>query len=88
MWIRGFYPRGGGEVHVSLKSVGRLSPVVLTDRGEVMEVMVEIYRAGAVHPKARKNYLLLSKGHLVVMLLYHLVCVFRQVCDQMLRSAQ
>ena len=54
MCVRGFYPRGGGEVRVSIQPVGSLSPIMLTDRGKVIEVLVEVYRAGAVHPKANK----------------------------------
>ena len=49
--IRGFYPRGGGEVHVTVHPVQFLSAVSLLDRGEVAKVSVEVFTAGAVRAK-------------------------------------
>ncbi|KAI0646786.1 RNA 3'-terminal phosphate cyclase [Trametes meyenii] len=44
---RGYYPKGGGEVHVSIPPIGEpLSPVTLTERGEVKAVFGKSYVAG------------------------------------------
>lgn len=44
---RGYYPRGGGEVHVSIPPVaGPLPAVTLTERGEIKRVYGRSYVAG------------------------------------------
>ncbi|TBU50133.1 RNA 3'-terminal phosphate cyclase [Dichomitus squalens] len=44
---RGYYPRGGGQVHVSIPPVaGPLPSVTLTDRGEIKRVYGKSYVAG------------------------------------------
>ncbi|KAI1790753.1 RNA 3'-terminal phosphate cyclase [Ganoderma leucocontextum] len=44
---RGYYPRGGGEIHVSIPPVaGPLPAVTLTDRGEIRRVYGRSYVAG------------------------------------------
>ena len=44
---RGYYPKGGGEVHVSIPPViGPLPPVTLTERGEIKRIYGRSYVAG------------------------------------------
>ena len=52
-FVRGFFPRGGGEVHVFVHPVaGCLRPVTMTERGVMAGVKVEVFRAGNFHPMA------------------------------------
>jgi RNA 3'-terminal phosphate cyclase (ATP) len=44
---RGYFPKGGGEVHVRIKPYRRpLRPIQLTDRGEVCEIRIRAFHAG------------------------------------------
>ncbi|KAI0670657.1 RNA 3'-terminal phosphate cyclase [Trametes maxima] len=44
---RGYYPKGGGEVHVSVPPISEpLPPITLTERGEVKAVYGKSYAAG------------------------------------------
>jgi RNA 3'-terminal phosphate cyclase (ATP) len=46
---RGFFPRGGGEVHVQVKACRtELLPISLTDRGEVKEIYIRSFHAGTL----------------------------------------
>ena len=52
--VRGFFPRGGGEVNITVPHIASLSPVTLLERGEVTNVMIETFTAGAVRDKVGK----------------------------------
>jgi RNA 3'-terminal phosphate cyclase (ATP) len=44
---RGYFPKGGGEVHVRIQPCRRpLRPIQLTDRGEVCEIRIRAFHAG------------------------------------------
>jgi RNA 3'-terminal phosphate cyclase (ATP) len=44
---RGYFPKGGGEVHVRIQPCRRpLRPIQLTDRGEVCEIRIRAFYAG------------------------------------------
>lgn len=46
---RGYYPRGGGEVHIKTKPWSKLiPPITLKDRGEVCDVYIRSFSAGKV----------------------------------------
>ena len=49
--VRGFFPRGGGEVKITVPHIASLSPVTLLERGEVTNVMIETFTAGIVRAK-------------------------------------
>ena len=55
LFIRGFYPRGKGEVHITVPPVTSLSPVRMVERGEIVDITVEVFTAGAVRPKVREE---------------------------------
>ncbi|CAL7952450.1 unnamed protein product [Xylocopa violacea] len=46
---RGYYPKGGGEVHLCIKPVSYLNAIVLTDPGIPSEILGWAYVAGVVH---------------------------------------
>ncbi|RLU19743.1 hypothetical protein DMN91_008300 [Ooceraea biroi] len=46
---RGYYPKGGGELHLRVRPVGSLNAVVLTDAGVPRGIAGWSYVAGAVH---------------------------------------
>jgi RNA 3'-terminal phosphate cyclase (ATP) len=62
---RGFYPQGGGEVHVTVEPLNYpLRPVQLTDRGDVSTVYIRSFHAGKLPrhlaegmAKSAKSYL-------------------------------
>jgi RNA 3'-terminal phosphate cyclase (ATP) len=44
---RGYFPRGGGEVHVFIKPLtSPLKPIQLTDRGDLSEIYIRSFHAG------------------------------------------
>ena len=49
--IRGFYPKGRGEVIVSCSPIKKLLPVELTDRGSLKKIRIMAFTAGAVPKK-------------------------------------
>ena len=53
--VRGFFPRGGGEVKITVPHIASLSPVTLLERGEVTNVMIETFTAGVVRAKVGKR---------------------------------
>lgn len=34
----GFYPKGGGEINIFIKDVGKIAPLILTDRGKLLKI--------------------------------------------------
>ncbi|XP_028301255.1 RNA 3'-terminal phosphate cyclase [Gouania willdenowi] len=53
--MRGFYPRGGGEVVVRVNPVKQLHPVVLTDRGNITKIHGRAFVAGVLPFKLAKD---------------------------------
>uniref|UniRef100_A0A673B337 RNA 3'-terminal phosphate cyclase n=1 Tax=Sphaeramia orbicularis TaxID=375764 RepID=A0A673B337_9TELE len=53
--MRGFYPKGGGEVRVSVSPVKHLQPVVLTDRGTITKIHGRAFVAGVLPYKLAKD---------------------------------
>ena len=49
--IRGFYPRGGGEVVVKPHPVHHLTPATIMEPGHVVSVSVHAYVAGTTPEK-------------------------------------
>lgn len=45
---RGYFPKGGGEVHVEVHPVGELQPVTITDRGEIANLCGWSFVAGTL----------------------------------------
>ena len=41
--IRGFYPKGGGEVVIAVEPAPRIEPIALTERGQLTELKIECY---------------------------------------------
>ena len=55
---RGYFPKGGGEVHVEVTPVlasKALPPIVMTDRGEVCELYIRSFVAGRLPVKMAKS---------------------------------
>lgn len=51
---RGYYPKGGGEVHLRIPSIqGPLPPIDLTERGEIKSITGKAYVAGYPVPMAQ-----------------------------------
>nr|CDS18385.1 rna terminal phosphate cyclase domain 1 [Echinococcus granulosus] len=60
---RGYYPRGGGLVHVSVDPISdKLSPVTLTDMGQVVKITGSAFVAGKV-PTKQVADIMGSAGH-------------------------
>ncbi|KAK7889159.1 hypothetical protein WMY93_024719 [Mugilogobius chulae] len=53
--MRGFYPKGGGEVQVTVNPVKELLPVVLTDRGTITKIYGRAFVAGVLPFKLAKD---------------------------------
>ena len=41
--IRGFYPKGGGEVRVTVDPLPKINPILLTNRGKLEDLTIECY---------------------------------------------
>jgi RNA 3'-terminal phosphate cyclase (ATP) len=62
---RGFYPRGGGEVHVDTIPLRRSLPAIhLTERGEVVSVLIRSFYAGKCPRKVAERMATAAKDHL------------------------
>ncbi|XP_064626575.1 RNA 3'-terminal phosphate cyclase-like [Lineus longissimus] len=48
---RGYFPKGGGEVFVSVQPVPFIKPIILTDRGEVCSITGRAFVAGVLPRK-------------------------------------
>jgi RNA 3'-terminal phosphate cyclase (ATP) len=49
VWRRGYFPRGGGEIHVEIKPLARgLNPIRLLEQGEVQEFYIRSFHAGKI----------------------------------------
>ena len=46
--VRGFFPKGCGEVGLSVEPLARLTPVNITDRGQVTNITVSVYLCGTL----------------------------------------
>ena len=46
--LRGFYPKGGGEVHVQTHAANVLKPIEMTDFGHVVKIYGTSYVAGVL----------------------------------------
>nr|KAF6414247.1 RNA 3'-terminal phosphate cyclase [Molossus molossus] len=53
--MRGYYPKGGGEVIVQMSPVKRLNPVILTERGSVTKIHGRAFVAGVLPFKVAKE---------------------------------
>ena len=45
---RGYYPKGGGEIHVTVNPVKQLKPLVLLQRGTLSKITGRAYVAGVL----------------------------------------
>ncbi|XP_077390292.1 RNA 3'-terminal phosphate cyclase isoform X3 [Festucalex cinctus] len=46
--MRGFYPKGGGEVHVRVRALQELRPLTLLERGNIIKIHGRAYVAGVL----------------------------------------
>ena len=46
--IRGYYPKGGGEIHVTVNPVKQLRPVQLLERGSLARITGRAFVAGVL----------------------------------------
>nr|XP_035925429.1 RNA 3'-terminal phosphate cyclase isoform X4 [Halichoerus grypus]XP_035925430.1 RNA 3'-terminal phosphate cyclase isoform X4 [Halichoerus grypus] len=53
--MRGYYPKGGGEVIVRMSPVKQLNPINLTDRGSVTKIYGRAFVAGVLPFKVAKD---------------------------------
>ncbi|KAF6075777.1 RNA 3'-terminal phosphate cyclase [Phyllostomus discolor] len=53
--MRGYYPKGGGEVIVQMSPVKQLNPINLTDRGSVTKIHGRAFVAGVLPFKMAKD---------------------------------
>ncbi|XP_074490565.1 RNA 3'-terminal phosphate cyclase isoform X2 [Sebastes fasciatus] len=53
--MRGYYPRGGGEVAVTVNPVKELQPVVMTERGTITKIYGRAFVAGVLPYKLAKD---------------------------------
>ncbi|KAM7318015.1 RNA 3'-terminal phosphate cyclase isoform X1 [Alexandromys fortis] len=53
--MRGYYPKGGGEVVVRMSPVKQLDPINLTDRGSVTKIYGRAFVAGVLPLKVAKD---------------------------------
>lgn len=51
--IRGFYPKGGGEVLVTVNPIKELTPVTMTERGNITKIYGRAYVAGVLPFKVK-----------------------------------
>uniref|UniRef100_A0A3Q2DHB5 RNA 3'-terminal phosphate cyclase n=1 Tax=Cyprinodon variegatus TaxID=28743 RepID=A0A3Q2DHB5_CYPVA len=53
--MRGYYPKGGGEVMVTVNPVKELQPVTMTDRGNITKIHGRAFVAGVLPYKLAKD---------------------------------
>eukprot|EP00814_Leptocylindrus_danicus_P003297 CAMPEP_0116043002 /NCGR_PEP_ID=MMETSP0321-20121206/26072_1 /TAXON_ID=163516 /ORGANISM="Leptocylindrus danicus var. danicus, Strain B650" /LENGTH=111 /DNA_ID=CAMNT_0003523679 /DNA_START=1 /DNA_END=332 /DNA_ORIENTATION=- len=46
---RGYYPKGGGVVHLDVDPIHKLKPISLVDRGSVTQISIRSWHAGKCH---------------------------------------
>lgn len=51
--LRGYYPKGGGEVMVTVNPVKELQPVTMTERGNITKIHGRAYVAGVLPFKVK-----------------------------------
>lgn len=68
--IRGFYPKGGGEVMVTVNPVKELTPVTMTERGNITKIYGRAYVAGVLPFKVKFTLTLLILWFLLGRLLF------------------
>lgn len=55
---RGYYPKGGGEIHVTVNPVKQLKPLQLLQRGTLSKITGRAYVAGVLPFKVGKLFLI------------------------------
>lgn len=50
---RGYYPKGGGEVVVTVNPVKELQPVIMTERGNITKIYGRAFVAGVLPFKVK-----------------------------------
>lgn len=58
LWLlspRGFYPKGRGEVLVTVNPLKELQPVVMTERGNITKIYGRAYVAGVLPYKVKPH---------------------------------
>lgn len=53
---RGYYPKGGGEVVVKVTPVKELSPINMTERGNITKIYGRAFVAGVLPFKVQDNH--------------------------------
>ena len=57
---RGYYPKGGGEIHVTVNPVKQLKPLQLLQRGTLSKITGRAYVAGVLPFKVGKLFLIVE----------------------------
>ena len=55
---RGYYPKGGGEIHVTVNPVKQLKPLQLLQRGTLSKITGRAYVAGVLPFKVGKLFVI------------------------------
>ena len=58
---RGYYPKGGGEIHVTVNPVKQLKPLQLLQRGTLSKITGRAYVAGVLPFKVGELFLIAVK---------------------------
>ncbi|KAM9831808.1 RNA 3'-terminal phosphate cyclase [Neosynchiropus ocellatus] len=53
--MRGFYPKGGGEVMVAVNPIKELQPIIMTERGNITKIYGRAFVAGVLPFKLAKD---------------------------------
>lgn len=62
---RGFFPKGGGEVHVQTTPIdGPLPPITLVDRGDVTQIWIRSFHSGKCPQKVAEQMAMAAKEYL------------------------
>ena len=54
---RGYYPKGGGEVHITVEPINQLKAVTMIDSGAIIKVTGQAFVAGVLPIKVDLLYL-------------------------------
>ena len=46
LYLRGYYPKGGGELHVTVNPIKEIKPVQITEFGTLKRIFGKSYVAG------------------------------------------
>ena len=60
---RGYYPKGGGEVRITVEPISQLKAVTMVDSGSVIKLMGQAFVAGVLPIKV--NLLYLSNSYIL-----------------------